>query len=256
MRIERSVGASVALLGSLLLAVSGTVPALARSGPSAGLARVTGARFADVANATSTSFGGWAFTPAGALSVTAKFKIPKLTCTSTTAGVGPVAVMVTGTTSAPKFNAAGVLMQCSGGAPAAAPAVVVDGTATVGSNALFVGDVMKSTITTSATKTTATVADLTTGHTFKLTKSGLGAASLQELIIDDSLASSTGTQLPVANFGKVTFSAGAVGGKPLGSVTPAGTAVNMQTSTNVLQILTGALTGINKNAFLTTWKHS
>jgi len=255
MRIERRVGASVALLGSLLLAVSGAVPALARSGPAAGLARVTGARFADVANATSTSFGGWTFTPTGALSVTAKFKIPALTCTSTTSGVGPTAVMVTGTTSSPKFNAAGVLMECSGGKPAAAPAVVVDGAPTVGSNALFAGDVMKSTIVTSATKTTATVADLTTGHTFKLTKSGTGAASLQELIIDDSLTSGT-TQLPVANFGKVTFSAGAVGGKPLGSVTPAGTAVNMQTSTNVLQILTGALFGIKKNAFTTTWKHS
>jgi hypothetical protein len=255
MRIERKVGASVALLGSLLLAVSGAVPALARSGPSAGLARVTGARFADVANATSTAFGGWAFTPTGAVSVTAKFKIPALTCTSTTSAIGPAAVMVTGTTSSPKFNAAGVLMECSGGKPAVAPSVVVDGTGTVGSNAVFVGDVMKSTIVTSATTTTATVADLTTGHTFKLTKSGTGAASLQELIIDDSLTSGT-TQLPVVNFGKVTFSAGAVGGKPLGSVTPAGTAVNMETSTHVLQILTGALTGIKKNAFTTTWMHS
>ena len=30
----------------------------------------------------------------------------------------------------------------------------------------------------------------------------------------------------------------------------------MQTSKKVLQILTGALTGTKKNAFLTTWKHS
>ena len=98
------------------------------------------------------------------------------------------------------------------------------------------------------------MADLTAGHTFKLTTSGAGAASLEELVADDSLASGS-TQLPVANFGKVTFTAGAVGGKPLGSVSP-GTAVNMETSTKVLQILTGALTGIKKNAFLTTWKHS
>jgi len=30
----------------------------------------------------------------------------------------------------------------------------------------------------------------------------------------------------------------------------------MQTSTGVLQILTGAITGTAKNAFTTTWKHS
>ena len=132
----------------------------------------------------------------------------------------------------------------------------MNGTETNSTHALHVGDLMKATVTTSATKTTATIAHLTAGHTFRFTKSGTGAAAHQELIIDDSLAnSSTGKQLPVANFGKISFSSGAVSGKPLGSVTPR-TGVNMQTSKKVLQILTGALTGTKKNAFLTTWKHS
>jgi hypothetical protein len=190
-----------------------------------------------------------------ATSVTAEFKIPTLTCTSSTSGVGPMSAMLTGSTTAPKFDAAGMLLGCSGGSPAAAPAVVVDGAVATGTNVVHVGDLMKSTIVTSATKTTATMADLTAGHTFKLTKSGPGAAAIEELVMDDSLVSKTGAQLPVANFGKISFSSGAVGGKPLGSVTPR-MAVNMQTSTKVLQILTGSLTGTKLNAFLTTWKHS
>ena len=132
--------------------------------------------------------------------------------------------------------------------------MIVNGTETNSTHALHVGDLMKATVTTSATKTTATIADLTAGHTFTFTKSGKGAAALEELIIDDSLVNSSGKQLPVANFGKISFSSGAVSGKALGSVTPR-TAVNMQTSKKVLQILTGALTGTKKNAFLTTWKH-
>lgn len=61
---------------------------------------------------------------------------------------------------------------------------------------------------------------------------------------------------PIANFGSNQFRAAAVGGTALGSVSPAGTAYNMQTSKGVLQVLTGALTGTHKNAFKTTWKHS
>jgi hypothetical protein len=254
-RIERKVGVGVAILGSALLAMSGAIPALARSGPSARLAHASGVSLAKVTNATSTSFGGWAFMPKTATSVTSEFKVPTLTCTAKTTGVGPITVMATGKSTAPKFNAAGILLECAGGRPAAAAAVVLDGVGTTGTKPLFAGDLMKSTVTTSATKTTVTVQDLTTGHTFKLTKSGTGGAALQELIIDDSLATSTGTQLPVANFGKITFSKGAISTKPLGMVTPS-TGVNMETAAHVLQILTGALSGTKKDTFLTTWKHS
>ena len=255
MRTERKVGTGVAVLGSLLLAMSGAVPALASSGHSAGLALSAGVRSVDRANATSTGFGGWVFTPKAAASMTAEFKIPTLSCTSATSGVGPGSYMLTGSKTAAKFNAASVLLECSGGSPAAGEELAVDGAATVSTKPLHAGDLMKLTIVTSATKTTATLADVTKGHTFTLTKSGKGALSFEELIIDDSLATSAGKQLPLAKFGKISFSAGAVGGKALGSVT-AKTAVNMQTSKGVLQILTGALTGTKKNAFVTTWKHS
>ena len=253
MRIERKVGGTVAVLGSLLLAVSGTVPAFAHTGPSAGL-RFGGLRLAATAAATSTGFGGWAFAPKGAKSVTTKYKVVKLKCGSATTGVAPIAVFVTGTSSAPKFNAAGILMACSGGKQIMKAAVIVDGVAKAGTVPPVVGDLIQVTITSSTTKTTATTKDLTKGHTFTVTKSGKGAASLQELIIDDSLANGS-TQVPLANFGKMAFTSAAVSGKAIGTVTPR-TQVNMQTSKKVLQILAGPITGTKKNTFTNTWKHS
>ena len=137
-----------------------------------------------------------------------------------------------------------------------AAAVVVDGVAKQGTVPPVVGDLIQVTITSSTAKTTATVKDLTKGHTFMVTVSGKGAAPLQELIINDSLAnSSTGKQLPLANFGKTTFTSAAVSGKAIGTVTPR-TAVNMVNKKKVLQILAGPITGTKKNMFTNTWKHA
>jgi len=253
-RIERKVGATIAVLGSLLLAVSGAVPALAGNGPSAGFSHVTGFRFAGTANATSTGLAGWVFGAKAAASVTAEFKIPALKCTTVTSGVAPSSAMLTGSMTAPNVNVASVLLVCSKGAAIAIPAVTVDGTETNGTQAVHAGDLMKATVTTTATTTTATIADLTAGHTFSFKKSGKGAASFQELIVDTAVNQGT-TQLPVANFGKISYTKCAVGGKAIGIVTPR-TAVNMQTSGGVLQILTGAITGTGSNAFITTFKHA
>jgi len=252
-RIERKVGATVAVVGSLLLAVSGTVPAFAHTSPSAGL-RLSGLRSALAAPATSTTFGGWAFAPKAAKSVTAKYKVPKLKCGSASTGVGPIVVFATGKSTAANFNAAGLIMECSSGKQIMQAAVVVDGVAKAGTLAPVVGDLIQVTITSSTTKTTATTKDLTKGHTFTVTKSGKGAAPLQELIIDDSLANGS-TQLKLANFGKMAFTSAAVSGKAIGTVTPR-TQVNMQTSKKVLQILAGPITGTKKNMFTNTWKHS
>jgi hypothetical protein len=255
-RIERRIAASVAIGGSLLLALSGAVPALA-SGHSAGLARASGVKLAIAANKTSTLFGGWVFTPKTAKSVTSEFKIPSLKCTTASSGFGPISVLISGPSTAEEFNAAGLLLECVSGSPAAAAAVVLNGVGTVDStNAVAVGDVIQSTVATTGTKVTATVSDLTKGHTFKFTRSAKGGAALQEEIIDDSLVNtSTGKQLPVANFGKLSFTKGAVSGKAIGTVTPS-SAVNMVNKKKVLQILTGKITGTAKNTFLTTWKHS
>ena len=255
MRIERKVGATVAVLGSLLLAVSGTAPAFAHTGPSAGL-RFGGLRLAVPAPATSTTFGGWAFGPKAAKSVTAKYKVPKLKCGTAVSGVGPIAVFANGSSSNPNFNAAGLIMQCMGGKAAMVAAVVVGTKQKAGTVPPVAGDLIQVTITSSTTKTTATVKDLTKGHTFTVTLSGKGGASVQELLIDDSLAnSSTGKQLPLANFGAMAFTSAAVSGKAIGTVTPR-VQVNMQTAKKVLQISAGPITGTMKNMFTNTWKHS
>jgi hypothetical protein len=253
-RIKRKVGAAVAIVGSVLVVASGAVPALAGSHGPASL-RLAGTRFADAANGTSTTFGGWVFTQKAAKSVTTQYKVPTLKCTKAASGVGPIAVMVTGTKAAPVFNAAGLLLECStAGAASATAAVVVDGAATASTKPVAAGDLIQATVTTSTTTTTVTVADLTKGHTFKLTKSGKGAAAVQEQIIDDSLASGT-TQLPVANFGTIGFTSAAINGKAIGTVT-SGMGVNMVSAKKVLQILTGPVTGTKKNAFTTTFKHA
>jgi hypothetical protein len=252
-RIERKVGATVAVLGSLLLALSGTVPAFAHTGPSAGL-RFGALRLGTAAPATSTGFGGWVFAPKAAKSVTAEYKVPKLKCGSAASGVGPIAVLTTGTSSAQTFNAAGLLMECNGGKQVMQAAVQVGAKAKGGTVPPVVGDLIQVTITSSTTKTTATVKDLTKGHTFTVTLSGKGAASVQELIIDDALVNGT-KQVPLANFGTNTFTSAAVSGKAIGTVTPR-TQVNMQTAKKVLQISAGPITGSKKNMFTNTWKHS
>jgi peptidase A4-like protein len=254
-RIERKVGATVAVTGSLLLALSGTVPALAGSHSSGELALATGARLS-VAAKSQTAFGGWTFGATGSKSVTTEFKIPSLKCTKTTSGFGPLAAMVTGKSTAAKFSAAGLLMQCAGGAAAAEALVQVNTSSKAGTKGVFVGDLIQGTVTTTATKTTATVKDLTKGHTFTVTTSQKTGLALEELVIDDSLVStSTGKQLPVVNFGKVTFSKASVSTKAIGLVKPQA-GFNMATKKGVVQILVGKITGTKKNTFLTTWKHS
>jgi hypothetical protein len=255
-RIERRIAASVAILGSLLLALSGAVPALAGSGPSAGPARLTGLRYAALANSSSVAFAGWEFKAKAAKSVTAEFKVPAPKCTATEAAVGPLSTTLTGSTASPKVSAAGVLLGCSGGSPVAAAAVIVNNTqSTDGVDTVHAGDLMKATVTISASKTTVTVLDLTKRHTFKFTQSGAGGTTFQEGIVDDGITLNGIQRLPVANFGTITFTEAAVSGKAIGLVKPQ-TAFNMVSKKKVLQIQTGKITGAKKNSFLTTFKHS
>jgi hypothetical protein len=247
--IERKIGASVAVLGSLVLVLSTAAPALANSRPSARSAHVTRARFA-IANVTSTAFAGWAFGAAGATSVTSEFKVPKLTCTSTPTGVGPSSIMATNNNA--DGNVAGVLAVCSSGKPLLIPTVTVNNTETNGTQKVTAGDLMKATVVTSATKTTSTLQDLT--HKFTLTKSAKSAGAASEELIGNTAVLSGTTQVGVAKFGTITFTNAAVSGKAIGSVKPQ-VAVNMQTKAKVLQILTGKITGTKKNQFTTTWKH-
>src|SRR5215472_8785258 len=145
MRIERKLEASVAVVGALLLALSGAVPASARSSPSARLARAAGLRFADTSNTTSKSFGGWVFGSKTATSVTTELKVPDFGCGENENGVGAFAIFETGTVSAPKFNASGLILDCAV-IEGEAAAVVVDGIIAVAPQPVFFGDVIQSKI--------------------------------------------------------------------------------------------------------------
>ena len=231
-----------------LVAAAVAVPALASSSRAAFSALGS-------TNATSTSKAAWRFTQTGATSVTAEFKSPSVKCTLTSAGVIPGVALGTGTPQHPKVNTSGIRYTCYMGKPATQATAEVDNAATTVFKDVVPGDVIRATVTTSAKTTTATVSDTTKGHTFTVTKSGAGGTAFAEDVWDDSLGSGT-SQFPVPDFGTISFSAAAVGGTPLGSVSPPGTPDNWVSSTKVVKVVTGPLTGTTKNAFTTTWKHS
>jgi hypothetical protein len=251
-RIERKIRTSVAVLGSLLLAAGGAAPALAGNGAPAKLAHTTGVRLA-IANGTSTKSAGWLFRPAAPpTSVTAEFTVPLLRCTTTLSGFAPIASL---STRAGTFDFAAVQTLCEIAAERVTPVLVLNNVETNGSNFLFPGDLVKMTATISATKATVTVQDLTKGDRFTFTKSGPGGTGFGAFVGDNRLETPAHAMVPFVNFGTVTFTNGAVSGKPLGSVTP-GKALNKVTAKGVLQILTGPLTGTNKDSFGTTFKHA
>ncbi|HEV2375129.1 MAG TPA: G1 family glutamic endopeptidase [Streptosporangiaceae bacterium] len=132
--------------------------------------------------------------------------------------------------------------------------MIVDNKETNTIQTVHAGDLVKATVVSSTAKTTATLRDLTKGHTFTFTRSGSGAATLEEQFVETTVRLE-GVTAPVANFGKITFIHGAVSGQPLGSVTPR-EAINMVSSAKVLQIHTGPLFGPVKGAFNTTFDHS
>ncbi len=262
MHRNRRIAVGAAVVGSLSLGVIGVSPALADSGRYAGLASGplgVASAAAPLANMVSNTFAGWVFVKKGSTSVSSVFTMPAMKCTKAQSGVSPGSFMLSGTTAKLQFNGAGVLIECSSGQPGAAATAIVDFNQKFDTtHLLFIGDQIKSTVSASATKTTATVSDLT--HKFTFTNSGPGSPALQEMIMDDSVvvgSSTGGKQLPVTNFTKIPYTLGTVGGKALGTVTPRA-AYDMKTkaTTPVLQIQTGPLTGATLNAFTTTFKHA
>lgn len=259
MHRNRRIAISAVVVGSLVPAAIGAVPAVASPGSYARLAPGqlgVASAATPLVNNVSHSFAGWVFQKTGSTSVTSVFKVPTIKCTTATTGVSPGSFMLTGVPGKLHFNGAGVIFVCSNGQPGAAANTIIDLNETFDStHSVSVGDLIKATVTTSATKTTATVSDLT--HRFTYTNSGTGNPAAEERIIDDSVVSSnpSGVQYPVLNFGEISYTSGAIGGKALGLVTPRGP-FDMRTTANVLQIQTGALGGPTKNLFNTFFRHA
>jgi hypothetical protein len=256
-RIERKVGATVAATGALLLALGGTVPAVASSSPSAARVQASHIALVRTSSATSTTFAGWAFGATKSKSVTSEFKVPTLKCTSKETGASPGSVVFTGSATAAKGSLAAVVLACVSGKVEAGAEVAVNNVAKFGAQVPQPGDLITATVTLSATKITATLADLTKGHAFKVTLSGKKGSSFQEEIGTAKVEVTSGTTskiLPVADFGTISFTNSAISGKGIGGVKPQ-VAVNMVTK-KVLEVTTGKITGAKKNAFTNTWKHA
>jgi hypothetical protein len=204
----------------------------------------------------------------GADTIQAKFKVPALKCGAPTLGVAPGALMETGSFSRPYVNGAVLLLVCQSGRPTLETEVFINCVTTCAAGrtgpAPHVGDTMAVGATLSGGHVTeAGISDLTPGHRFSLSDGANGAFPLvYAKLIDDSVFYS-GRQLPVVNFGTLSWSSGQVTtatvSKSIGSI-PIGTTgregYDMRTKTNVRQILTGAIGGRGENSFSTTWKHS
>jgi hypothetical protein len=256
------------LAAAAAIALAGLIsaPAIARSGRQA-----VGGRLAARSlhrNLTDHSFAGWRFTTKADDTIAAKFRVPKLSCGRTTAGVSPGVLMATGAASHPYESGAFLEMECEAGQQVMQTYVVVNcisfcSTEKAGP-APHVGDTMEVGVTRSGGHVTqVAVGDLTPHHKFSLSDAANGAFGLlyTELIDDDLI--DAGRELPVANFGTLSWSSGTItagststpiGSVPIGSTGREG--YNMTSKTNVLQISTGAIGGTSKNAFTTTWKHA
>ena len=222
---------------------------------------------ASSANAHDQFFAGRSYQEAGPALVSAEFVVPSLTCTSTNTGVAAGAFVYT-TTSAGKTGSAGTLVSaasvqlfCLHGDPTPLPVVEVEGRQTYGSSRPHVGDKMRAVIIDSAQGLGVTLQDLTKHHTFTLGRSAPSAtataAAIGEVPLRGVPTLTPGPLYPITDFGSIRFG-GRVNGKLLGAA--GGTAFDMRSGSNVVQIRTGPLTGSgpkrSRGAFTTIWKHS
>jgi hypothetical protein len=240
---------------AVVVLAGGTISAGAASaGPAISAAGAAPAISA--ANDTSTAQAGYfvGFTAAPA-SATAKasFKVPVLTCTSTTSGIALGALVFTGAGATASLTAAEVFAVCSGGTAAYAAVTVVNGHQVAATAwAPNPGDTISVSVLEAATAGKAVVKDATQKRSFSQSKTTAGAPIAFVGIGIDALFS--GTQLPVPQFATFKFFAGSLDGV---TVHAAGAVpVNMQTSPgNVLQIFTGKL-NMTGNTWSELFKHS
>lgn len=179
-------------------------------------------------------------------SVAAHWVQPSAKCTSPTASA-LFWVGLDGITSA-TVEQIGTEVVCTASTPAyhawyevyPAPPVIL-------SEAVEPGDeIAASVVYTAPSKYTLTITDATRGWTSTVVKSLTAARTSAEIFVEGPGAGGT-----LANFGEVSFTNCLVSGAPLENAEP--TAVNMVSSTGILQALTSALT--SPTSFNVTWEH-
>ncbi len=182
---------------------------------------------------TETTYAGFVLVnPPTSTSVSTTFKVPTITCTSTPSLVIPGAGIISGNT---PVLAAGIGLDCAGGAPSYLPQANINGKNVTFTKRVLPGDKITVTLTNTSRTATGSIQDKT--HKFTVKFTGLsGKASLTCSGLDGDHGSQTDN--PVPAFGKVVFSATTIDGAAIGS--SGAVRVNMATSGGVLQIKTGA----------------
>jgi hypothetical protein len=227
-----------------LLCLAAPAQAAAAVVPAGGVNPLTGAGPAIV---NSTFFAGYEATVAAgsATTSTARFRVPKLTCTSATRAITAVAgVEVKDYVT---FSSAALAVECFSNAAVYFPELTVNGTQyNYQTSPAYAGNVIELSAKVTTAGTTVTVKDVTRGVT--KTKTGAGASANAPYVGDSGSAS-----LAVPAFGTITFRDCKVDGATLKSKRP--TEYQRQSSSGVLQISTGSLSATGTK-FATHFKHS
>jgi hypothetical protein len=202
-----------------------------------------------ITRSTSTNWAGYSATGGTFTKVSATWKQPTATCTAATAYSSFwVGLDGDGTNTVEQI---GTDADCSGGKPVyyawyeMYPKFPVNLSLTIRP-----GDTLSASVTTNGTGSfTLSISDTTSGRSFttvqKLRRARLGSA---EVIAE---APSSGSVLPLANFGSVGFSAATVNGQPIGNFHP--DRIDM-VSGSITKATTSALS--NGTAFSVAWHHS
>ena len=196
----------------------------------------------------STSFAGYAATPSTLVSAKATIKIPLLSCAASgDTGISP-GVWLTGLASS--FSGAFGLLFCENGQVTYDAAVTINGAQT----ALFTvkpGDTLVVSVSSTTSKTSATVRDVTAG--LSKTVSGTGNDKTQALVGDGGVYFSgiSGPVGGVPKFKSYPVSSVSVGGRALGLVHPVPVE---RVNGKIVQLVPTAITG--GNAFKVVFKHT
>ena len=184
-----------------------------------------------------------------ATSAAATFTVPRLSCTTATRVIAPLAGMTTNNNKI--FSVAAVHVGCVKGKAVYYPLLVVNGNETNYTTTHFAaGDVINLSTSVTTSGTTVQLTDVTKNVT--KTRTGAGASATAAWIAHDAWPSRTGI-LGVPNFGKLAFTNCLIDGKALGHWHPQ--AYQRVNSHGTVQIATGGLWP-GGTAFTTHYRHS
>jgi len=186
--------------------------------------------------------------PGSATSSAARFKVPRLSCTSAYRAITPVAGVAVNNFRS--FSSAFVFTGCFHGRAVFFPALVINGNEVNYATSFRAGNVIKVSTKVTTRGTTVQVTDVTTGVTKRRT--GPGARSSAAYVGDSYWLANPATLVGVPSFDTLTFTSCLVDGRALARSHPA--RIQRVNSRNVLQIATGALSP-GGTAFATHYRH-